>query len=226
MKRMRQYLKSGKGKWVMSKKKKSRQYPSFWSVKPKRSVLQVTLIENVDTENIDVVTDNSEASESNAWVYRVNNTSNKEFAFFVDTIAPREKDFIRLLINDDFSDYEPGESAQLVFKLQRKSPSAVKDWMLQLFFTFQDNEGVLLQMLRLLQCFPMEKLYPASLAMAAVSLHHRSDYVKSEALSMLDHWGRHPEVIKFINNQEPPETAWLKIKYESIKNALNKNVAI
>ena len=43
---------------------------------------------------------------------------------------------------------------------------------------------------------------------------------------MLDHWGRHPEVIKFINNQEPPEAAWLKIKYESIKNALNKNVAI
>ena len=108
----------------MSKKKKSRQYPSFWSIKPKRAVLQVTLIENVDTENIDVVTDNSEVPESNAWVYRVNNTSNREFAFFIDSIAPREKDFIRLLINEDFSDYEPSESAQLVFKLQRKSPSA------------------------------------------------------------------------------------------------------
>jgi hypothetical protein len=210
----------------MSKRTIIRRYPSFWAVPLKSRLLQVKVLDSIDTRTTRIATDSSVEAEANAWVYEVNKVHNKEFVFYIDFIIPREKDFIKLLVNDDFSDNEPSESAQMLYRLQRKSPTAVKDWMLQLFFTFQDNEDILLQMLRLLQCFPIEKLYPASLAMAAVSLHHRSDYVKSEALSMLDHWGRHPAVLKFINNQEPPEAGWLRIKFESIKKALNKNVAI
>lgn len=210
----------------MSKKKKSRRYPSLLSVTYNESRLQVIQMDSAISDGVDFVVDSGEVSEAKPWVYGVNNISNKEFSFYIATIIPNEKAFIKILVNDDFSDNEPCESVQLVNRLQRSNPLAVKDWMLQLFFTFQDNEDVIIQLLRLLQCFPVEKLYPASLAMAAVSLHHRSDYVKSEALSMLDHWGRHPEVLNFINNQEPPEAAWLKIKYESIKKALNKYVAI
>lgn len=207
----------------MSKSKKVvRRYPSLFSETLHIRRFTIAPIEEVISDSVNVTVDDADKIAEGSWFYRVNYKVG-DIPFYCGEISkPQEKEFVNLLISEDFTDYEINDAANYVYSLQKKAPSAVKDWLLDLFFTFQDNEQVLLQLLRLLQCFPMEKLYPASLAIAGLGLRHNSDYVKSESLSMLDHWGRHPKVLKLIKNQDPPEAEWLKMKYIAIINALER----
>ena len=63
------------------------------------------------------------------------------------------------------------------------------------------------------------------MTLAGLGVHHVSDYVKSEALSLLDHWGN-ADVFDMLNYQEPPETPWLRMKYFAIRQSLERYVTI
>ena len=87
------------------------------------------------------------------------------------------------------------------------------------------DEELLIQLFRLLRCFPYEFLAPASLCLAELAVHHQSDFVKSEALSLMDHWGN-KEVLRMMKTHEPPLTPWLKMKYYAIIDSLERYVAL
>ena len=136
-----------------------------------------------------------------------------------------EKEFIELLLIEDFSDSIRNSTTTLLMKLRKGHKSDVNLWLEGLYLTHQSNDYFIMQLFRLISCFPYEFFEPSSLLLAGLGIHHISDFVKSEALSLIDHWGN-IEVFDLLQYHEPPETPWLKEKYNSIRKSLELYAAI
>lgn len=159
-------------------------------------------------------------SLSLSWITRVDKTPSVQNEYDV-FIKPKETLFIRMLMDADFSASDYNSSTYMINQLVRKHKNAVQLWILDLFKARQGDELFLMQLLRLLRCFPYEFLSPASFYVAGMGVHHNSDFVKSEALSLLDHWGN-MDVLDMLRNFEPPMTPWLSMKYYAIKESIEK----
>lgn len=140
-------------------------------------------------------------------------------------IQPQEHNFVEMLMQEDFSDSERNVSTIVLNQLVKRYRDAAQTWILGLYVAKQGDEHFLMQLFRLLRCFPYEFLAPASFILAGNGVHHNSDFVKSEALSLLDHWGN-KEVYDMLQNHEPPTTPWLRMKYCAIRESLRSHVAI
>lgn len=166
------------------------------------------------------------ASKSSVWLTSFIRPKEKDFTY-EEFLNQRETEFIELLMQEDFSDSIRNESTFYISKLRRggRYKNEVNLWMEKLYLTHQDNITFLLQLFRLMRCFSFGYFYPSSLSLANMGVHHVSDYVKSEALSLLDHWGN-VEVFDLMNYHEPPETPWLRAKYITIRDSLERYAAI
>lgn len=140
-------------------------------------------------------------------------------------IRPQELRFFRELISEDFSDSERNDSTAFFYGLTRKYKEAVQNWILNIYNLKNGDDELLIQLFRLLRCFPYDFLAPASLCLAELAVHHHSDFVKSEALSLMDHWGNQ-DVLRMMKNHEPPSTPWLKMKYCAIIDSLERYAAL
>lgn len=140
-------------------------------------------------------------------------------------IRPQEPYFVGLLLKEDFSVSDHNLSTNFIWHITKKYKESVQIWILDLFKARQGDAFFLMQLLRLLRCFPYEMFAPASFYIAGLGVHHNSDFVKSEALSLLSHWGN-KDVLDMLRNFEPPFTPWLQIKYIAIRESLERYVAL
>lgn len=203
----------------MGKKNKQRIYP--------RSIRVIRPLAVVDIDTIgqrDAVSDTSiGTSLSQNWI---SNRRDLKVDWEYNTyIKPYEMAFFKNLLSDDFSDSDRNDSTATFYRYVRQYKDAVQNWIVNIYNLRNDDEELLLQLFRLLRCFPYEFLAPASLCLAELAVHHQSDFVKSEALSLMDHWGN-KEVLKMMKNHEPPSTPWLKMKYCAIIDSLERYVAL
>lgn len=203
----------------MRKKNKQRIYP--------RSIRVLSPLAVVDIDTIgqrDAVSDTSlGTSLSQNWVSsRQSQKTEWEYDVY---IKPHEMKFFKELLIEDFSESERNDSTATFYKLVRHYKEAVQSWIINIYNLRNGDEELLIQLFRLLRCFPYEFLAPASLCLAELAVHHQSDFVKSEALSLMDHWGN-KEVLRMMKTHEPPLTPWLKMKYCAIIDSLERYVAL
>ena len=203
----------------MGKKYKQRIYP--------RSIRTIRPLAVVDIDDIGqrvAVSDTSiGASVSQNWISgRLDKKAEWEYSTY---IKPKEMAFFKNLLSEDFSYSERNDSTDLLYKFARQYREAVQFWIVGIYNLRNDDEDLLIQLFRLLRCFPYEFLAPPSLCLAELAVHHHSDFVKSEALSLMDHWGN-KDVFRMMKNHEPPSTPWLKMKYCAIIDSLERYVAL
>ena len=196
--------------------------PQIQCVEPK--TLEIKEISN---EDVKVVSDSSiglSVSKATVWIenYRHRTVKEENYSLYLQS---HESEFVDLLLREDFSDSMRNPSTSFIMKLRKGHQKDVNEWLGNLYVAHQDSDYFIIQMLRLFRCFPYEYFAPASLFMAYQAVYHVSDYVKSEALSLLDHWGNF-EVFNMLNYHEPPQTPWLRAKYLTVREALKRYAAI
>lgn len=167
-----------------------------------------------------------ERSRSSVWLTSFKKASIKELTY-EDYLEQKEEEFVELLMQEDFSDFMRNKTTYYVGRLRKGViyKSEVNSWLEKLYLRHQDNVLFIMQLFRLIRCFSYEYFYPSSLTLAGLGVHHVSDYVKSEALSLLDHWGN-SEVFGMLNYHEAPETPWLRMKYMAIRQSLERYAAV
>lgn len=203
----------------MGKVYKTRRYPRIsWSLRP------LEIVEIGSLGQLDASSDTSTSvSMSQNWISS-NFEQNTEWEYET-YIKPQELTFFRELLCEDFSDSERNYSTATFYRLVKRYKKAVQNWIINIYNMRNGDEELLIQLFRLLRCFPYDFLAPASLCLAGLAVHHQSDYVKSEALSLMDHWGN-KEVLRMMQNHEPPSTTWLRMKYYAIKDSIERYVAL
>lgn len=203
----------------MGKVYKTRRYPRIsWSLRP------LEIVEIGSLGQLDASSDTSTSvSMSQNWISS-NFEQNTEWEYET-YIKPQELTFFRELLCEDFSDSERNYSTATFYRLVKQYKKAVQNWIINIYNMRNGDEELLIQLFRLLRCFPYDFLAPASLCLAGLAVHHQSDYVKSEALSLMDHWGN-KEVLRMMQNHEPPSTTWLRMKYYAIKDSIERYVAL
>lgn len=167
-----------------------------------------------------------ERSKSSVWLTSFKKASVKELTY-EDNLEQKEEEFVELLMQEDFSDSKRNKTTYYVGRLRKGViyKNEVNSWIEKLYLRHQDNVLFIMQLFRLIRCFSYEYFYPSSLTLAGLGVYHVSDYVKSEALSLLDHWGN-ADVFDMLNYHEPPETPWLRMKYFAIRQSLERYVTI
>lgn len=213
-----------------TKSRKYRNYPSL--TLPQIQSIKSEQLQVVDInvfEGPSVVTDTSiggNQSKSSVWLTSFRKVSIKDLTY-EDILNQKESEFVELLLMEDFSDSVRNDTTYYLSRLRKGAlhKNDINVWFEKLYMTHQDNCYFIIQLFRLMRCFPYDYFYPTSLTLAGVGVHHESDYVKSEALSLLDHWGN-ADVFNLLNYHEPPETPWLRQKYLAVKESLERYAAI
>ena len=183
-----------------------------------------------DIETFETVKSTSDASigrepsMGSVWFTDSKVIRRKDDSYYI-VLQQHEKEFVELLLLEDFSDSIRNSTTTFLMKLWKGHKSDVNQWLEGLYLTHQNNDYFIMQLFRLFSCFPYEFFEPTSLLLAGCGIYHNSDFVKSEALSLIDHWGN-IEVFDFLQYHEPPETPWLKEKYNSIRQSLEGYAAI
>lgn len=167
-----------------------------------------------------------ERSKSSVWLTSFKKVSIKELTY-EDNLEKKEDEFVELLMQEDFLDSMRNKTTYYVGRLRKGViyKNEVNSWIEKLYLRHQDNALFIIQLFRLIRCFPYGYFYPSSLTLAGLGVHHVSDYVKSEALSLLDHWGN-ADVFDMLNYHEPPETPWLRMKYLAIRQSLERYAVV
>lgn len=212
------------------KKLKYRQYPSLTRQQFQIEVMKQPQVKTFDeynpienTVDVSIATMPSKVSLS---LMEMKRHCTLELSY-ENILKEREQEFIDLLLSEDFSDSVRNETTYYLSKL-RKGKTHKKDvneWILKLYMNHLDNQLFILQLFRMFSCFSYDYFYPASLILVGLGVHNESDFVKSEALSLLDHWGN-ADVFNLMNYHEPPQTPWLREKYLAVKKSLEEYAAI
>lgn len=215
---------------MAAKKNKYRQYPPLTpsqirNVEPK----QLQIFDMSVFKGTKPVADTSTGivrSQSSFWLTSYRKVSESNFTY-EEYLNQKEPEFVDLLMQEDFSDSVRNETTIYLSRLRKGTvhKNDVNIWLEKLYLTHQNNSFFIMQLLRMIRCFSFSYFYPSCLTLAGLAVHHESDFVKSEALSLLDHWGN-VDVFRYLNYHEPPETPWLRHKYLAIKDSLERYAAI
>lgn len=132
-----------------------------------------------------------------------------------------KKEFIEV-INRTVFEYGEDNSATLMFAsmIEENKDVALKI-VNDYFVDYYQNEGIIVKILSLLNDYRYEDLKPYSQTMALASLANQSDRVKSAAFNLFAHWGN-KEALRLLCSVEPPQQAWIKIKYNKIRKSLEE----
>ncbi len=210
--------------------RKYRKYPTL--TLPQIKIIgseQLTVVDIAQFDGSKTIADTSTSeirSKTSVWLTSYRKVNDTEFTY-EEFLKQKESDFIELLLVEDFSDSVRNETTNYLSRLRKGviHKNDINAWLQRLYVTHQDNMHFIIQLFRLMRCFPYDYFYPSSLTLAGLGVHHESDYVKSEALSLLDHWGN-VDVFNLLSYHEPPETPWLKQKYIAVRESLERYAAI
>lgn len=144
-----------------------------------------------------------------------------------DFINRYESKFLNLIKSTVFVSGENNAAVLMFADLLKKDKDATLDILNRIFIkALEDkklNESLIVKIITLLNDYNYEYLFPVSQLIAACSLNIRSLRIKAAAFNLFGHWGN-KEALNMLLKFEEPKELWLKMKYNDLKNALEKNV--
>jgi len=114
-----------------------------------------------------------------------NAINEKRMRFLKEKVTPQLLSFIK---EEDFEFGQKSESINLVEKQIQINAIAAKNWFNQLYLYYFSDEKMLLSLLRIVEYFDKELLFPTSQTMAISALVHSNDEVKELGVRILENW--------------------------------------
>lgn len=138
-----------------------------------------------------------------------------------DFIRQYKDVFYQAVIKSPINNGEDTDSTILFSELLRQNRISTLHILNELYINNIDNENICVKLLSLCNDYSYEELNPTAQTIAALSIHHKSNRVKSATMNLFSHWGT-LESYKLLCSIECPEEPWIVMKYQTIKKALEK----
>jgi len=119
---------------------------------------------------------------------------------------------------------QKSESINLVEKQIQINAIAAKNWFNQLYLYYFSDEKMLLSLLRIVEYFDKELLFPTSQTMAISALVHSNDEVKELGVRILENWCS-IESYQILKNIKV-DTNWLQQYIDQVILDLEKELCL
>ena len=116
---------------------------------------------------------------------------------------------------------EDNEMSILFKEMYTENKIASLNVLNELYISNIDNDMFCVKILSLCNDYSEQDLYPTAQVLASLSINHKSDRVKSAAMNLFSHWGT-KDAYRLLCSITCPEAPWIKMKYETIKKALER----
>ena len=114
---------------------------------------------------------------------------------------------------------EDNEMSLLFFEMYNENKVATLNVLNDLYLKNIDDDMSCVKILSLCNDYSEKELYPTAQVLAALSINHKSDRVKSAAMNLFSHWGT-KDAYKLLCAIECPNVPWIRMKFSTIKKAL------
>jgi hypothetical protein len=133
--------------------------------------------------------------------------------------------FISLVKTEDFEFGQKSESIKLVENELKTNKIATQNWLNDLYIQyFSSDEKVLIGILRIIEYFDEETLYPISQTIALASLVNKNDEIKEICIRIFENWGslRSYQILKGIKT----DTKWLQLYINQVIKDIEKELCL
>ena len=131
--------------------------------------------------------------------------------------------FISFIKDEEFEFGQKSESIEIVERELNINKIAVQHWLNDLYLqNFSKDEKILIGILRIIEYFKEDVLYPISKTIALASLVNKSDEVKEICVRIFENWGslESYEILKGVNS----DTKWLKMYIDQVIKDIEKKL--
>ena len=132
-----------------------------------------------------------------------------------------ERKFFETIQNTIFKAGEDNLATEMMSQLLAEEPDETLIMLNDYFIEHYDEERFCVKILTLLNDYKYEELKPMGQTIALASLSNKSSRVKSAAFNLFAHWAC-PEALKLLLQVEVPQQPWIAMKYNSVKESLEK----
>lgn len=132
-----------------------------------------------------------------------------------------ERDFFATIQNTNFKAGEDNRATEMMSQLLAEEPEETLILLNDYFIEHYDDERLCVKILTLLNDYKYDELKPMGQTIALASISNKSSRVKSAAFNLFAHWAC-PEALKLLLQVEVPKQPWIAMKYNSVKESLEK----
>lgn len=132
-----------------------------------------------------------------------------------------ERKFLETIQNTIFKAGEDNQATEMMSQLLAEKPDETLILLNDYFIEHYDDERLCVKILTLLNDYKYEELKPMGQTIALASISNKSSRVKSAAFNLFAHWAC-PEALKLLLQVEVPQQPWIAMKYNSVKESLEK----
>ncbi|MBC6399465.1 MAG: hypothetical protein GDA42_00100 [Ekhidna sp.] len=162
-------------------------------------------VKNRPNINLEKFLRSTEESSTNFFLDE-NAINEKRMKFLKEKVTPQLLSFIK---EEDFEFGQKSESINLVEKQIQINAIATKNWFNELYLNyFRTDRKILLSLLRIVEYFDKELLFPTGQTMAISALVHSNDEVKELGVRILEN-GCSVESYEILKNIKV-DTKWLQ----------------
>ena len=177
-------------------------------------------VENRSNINLEKFLRSTEEYSTNFFLDE-NAINEKRMRFLKEKVTPQLLSFIK---EEDFEFGQKSESINLVEKQIQINAIAAKNWFNQLYLYYFSDEKMLLSLLRIVEYFDKELLFPTSQTMAISALVHSNDEVKELGVRILENWCS-IESYQILKNIKV-DTNWLQQYIDQVILDLEKELCL
>lgn len=132
-----------------------------------------------------------------------------------------ERIFLSTIQNTIFKAGEDNQATEMMSQLLAEEPDETLILLNNYFIEHYDDERLCVKILTLLNDYKYDELKPMGQTIALASISNKSSRVKSAAFNLFAHWAC-PEALKLLSQVEVPQQPWIAMKYNSVKESLEK----
>lgn len=132
-----------------------------------------------------------------------------------------ERKFLETIQNTIFKTGEDNQATEMMSQLLAEEPDETLILLNDYFIDHYDDDRLCVKILTLLNDYKYEELKPMGQTIALASISNKSSRVKSAAFNLFAHWAC-PEALKLLLQVEVPQQPWIAMKYNSVKESLEK----
>lgn len=138
-----------------------------------------------------------------------------------DFVVKYKEPLYQSIVKSPINNGEESDSTVMFSKLLNQNKISTLHIINELFINNVDNENICVKILSLCNDYTYNELFPTAQTLASLSINHKSDRVKSAAMNLFSHWGT-IESYNLLCSIECPNEPWIVLKYNTIKNSLEK----
>ena len=137
-----------------------------------------------------------------------------------EELKNREPEFITYLMDADFSVEYENDATLFIDGYKDRYPNAFNFWLSDFFNCHMQDDELIIQLLKLFQCYMFEELPPVATTIGCTCIGFRdAPEVQSANLSLLGHWCN-LEAARLIQRMELPSDPWIRVKYERLNEII------